>query len=102
MHSSDEERRSDVNTVLYQNVLYHIGIIYRNVKLDSVLLDREGHVKLCDFTLCKVCLNIKSLCNSFTLVVCNTGRSTPRRYNKLILWRHQLFSSRASKRRRLW
>lgn len=51
--SEERTRFYGAEITLAIQYLHELGIIYRDLKLENLLIDKEGHIKLTDFGLCK-------------------------------------------------
>ena len=51
--SEERTRFYGAEITLAVKYLHELGIVYRDLKLENLLLDNEGHIKITDFGLCK-------------------------------------------------
>ena len=51
--TEDESRFYIAETILAIETVHRVNYIHRDLKPDNILLDKNGHVKLTDFGLCK-------------------------------------------------
>lgn len=51
--TEEESRFYIAETILAIETVHNLNYIHRDLKPDNILLDKDGHVKLTDFGLCK-------------------------------------------------
>ena len=71
-HLSKDKRFSEDRTRFYiaeislaMTYLHKEGIIYRDLKLENLMLDKDGHIKITDFGLCKEDVNFGDSTTTF-------------------------------------
>ncbi|KAF3424458.1 hypothetical protein E2986_11532 [Frieseomelitta varia] len=72
-HFTEDEVRIYIGEVILAlEQLHNLGIIYRDIKLENILLDREGHIVLTDFGLSKEFLPHERDSNARAYSFCGT------------------------------
>ncbi|KAE9555456.1 hypothetical protein FO519_001311 [Halicephalobus sp. NKZ332] len=71
------------------NLIHREGVLYRDLKLENILLDQDGHIKLTDFGLSKELKEQRianSYCGTIEYMAPEVVKRTNRGYNECVDW----------------
>ncbi|XP_058739536.1 serine/threonine-protein kinase OXI1-like [Vicia villosa] len=90
-----------VELVLALEYLHNLGVVYRDLKLENIMIQQSGHIMLVDFDLSKK-LNPKSpnslSCNSSPGSNSSSGSNSPDMKNRRMKWLSRFYCHRPSEK----
>jgi RAC serine/threonine-protein kinase len=92
--SEDRVRFYSAEILCALHYLHSKGVVYRDLKLENLLLDEDGHIKITDFGLVKEGIGYEDTTSTFC--------GTPEYLGNFSDFSLTICSSRNSRRRKLW